>query len=67
MGLLKDATEKFLHWFQDETRYSAGRGGHVNLKHAERARITVNKIPCMVLYVSTKDSYELKLIFYCFL
>jgi protein regulator of cytokinesis 1 len=34
---------------QDETRYSAGRGGHVNLKHAERARITVNKIPCMFL------------------
>lgn len=33
---------------QDETRYSAGRGGHVNLKHAERARITVNKIPSMV-------------------
>ncbi|CAG7866989.1 unnamed protein product [Brassica rapa] len=33
---------------QDENRYSAGRGGHVNLKHAERARVTVNKIPSMV-------------------
>ncbi|VVA91342.1 unnamed protein product [Arabis nemorensis] len=33
---------------QDENRYSAGRGGHVNLKHAEQARITVNKIPSMV-------------------
>uniref|UniRef100_A0A1J3C9B7 65-kDa microtubule-associated protein 7 n=2 Tax=Noccaea caerulescens TaxID=107243 RepID=A0A1J3C9B7_NOCCA len=33
---------------QDENRYTAGRGGHLNLKHAERARITVNKIPSMV-------------------
>ncbi|CAH2037667.1 unnamed protein product [Thlaspi arvense] len=33
---------------QDENRYSTGRGGHVNLKHAERARVTVNKIPSMV-------------------
>ena len=31
--------------FQDENRYSAGRGGHVNLKRAERARVTINKIP----------------------
>lgn len=37
---------------QDENRYSAGRGGHVNLKHAERARVTVNKIPCMILVSS---------------
>ncbi|KAL7000744.1 hypothetical protein U1Q18_001897 [Sarracenia purpurea var. burkii] len=29
----------------DENRYSAGRGAHINLKRAERARITVNKIP----------------------
>ncbi|KAM7487820.1 hypothetical protein LguiB_025304 [Lonicera macranthoides] len=33
---------------QDENRYSAGRGAHVNLKRAERARITVNKIPAIV-------------------
>uniref|UniRef100_A0A5B7B446 Microtubule-associated protein 6 n=1 Tax=Davidia involucrata TaxID=16924 RepID=A0A5B7B446_DAVIN len=33
---------------QDENRYSAGRGAHINLKRAERARITVNKIPAMV-------------------
>ncbi|KAG2261653.1 hypothetical protein Bca4012_013641 [Brassica carinata] len=32
----------------DENRYSAGRGGHVNLKRAERARVTINKIPAMV-------------------
>ncbi|KAJ4974754.1 hypothetical protein NE237_007928 [Protea cynaroides] len=33
---------------QDENRYSAGRGGHINLKRAEKARITVTKIPAMV-------------------
>ncbi|KAK2986655.1 hypothetical protein RJ640_010111 [Escallonia rubra] len=33
---------------QDENRYSAGRGAHINLKRAERARITINKIPAMV-------------------
>lgn len=32
----------------DHNRYSAGRGAHINLKRAERARITVNKIPAMV-------------------
>ncbi|CAH8347348.1 unnamed protein product [Eruca vesicaria subsp. sativa] len=32
----------------DENRYSAGRGGHVNLKRAERARVTISKIPAMV-------------------
>ncbi|XP_042482330.1 65-kDa microtubule-associated protein 6-like isoform X2 [Macadamia integrifolia] len=33
---------------QDEGRYSAGRGAHINLKHAEKARIIVTKIPAMV-------------------
>ncbi|XP_027098642.1 65-kDa microtubule-associated protein 6 [Coffea arabica] len=33
---------------RDETRYSAGRGAHINLKRAERARVMVNKIPVMV-------------------
>jgi protein regulator of cytokinesis 1 len=41
--------EKWLEEYnQDDTRYSAGRGAHVNLKRAERARITVNKIPAIV-------------------
>lgn len=31
--------------YQDHNRYSAGRGAHINLKRAERARITVTKIP----------------------
>lgn len=33
---------------QDDTRYSVGRGGHINLKRAERARVTITKIPAMV-------------------
>lgn len=34
-----------LEHLQDENRYNATRGAHLNLKHAERARATVNKIP----------------------
>lgn len=30
---------------QDENRYNASRGAHLNLKRAEKARILVNKIP----------------------
>ncbi|GAV58115.1 MAP65_ASE1 domain-containing protein [Cephalotus follicularis] len=33
---------------QDNNRYSAGRGAHINLKRAERARVTVSKIPAIV-------------------
>ncbi|CAL9055741.1 65-kDa microtubule-associated protein 6-like isoform X1 [Musa acuminata AAA Group] len=33
---------------QDENRYSCGRGGHINLKRAEKARITIIKIPALV-------------------
>ncbi|KAI3467947.1 hypothetical protein Pfo_024610 [Paulownia fortunei] len=41
--------EKWLEDYdQDENRYSAGRGAHINLKRAERARIMVNKIPVIV-------------------
>jgi hypothetical protein len=32
---------------QDENRYNASRGAHLNLKRAEKARILVNKIPGM--------------------
>ncbi|KAH6809771.1 Microtubule associated protein family protein [Perilla frutescens var. frutescens] len=41
--------EKWLEDYnQDQNRYSAGRGAHINLKRAERARIMINKIPAMV-------------------
>jgi hypothetical protein len=30
---------------QDDNRYNSGRGAHLNLKRAEKARIQVNKIP----------------------
>ncbi|QHO18083.1 65-kDa microtubule-associated protein [Arachis hypogaea] len=33
---------------QDDNRYNAGRGAHISLKRAERARVTVSKIPAMV-------------------
>ncbi|PKU85196.1 65-kDa microtubule-associated protein 6 [Dendrobium catenatum] len=33
---------------QDENRYRAGRGAHLNLKHAEKARLTAVKIPGIV-------------------
>ncbi|XP_057785176.1 65-kDa microtubule-associated protein 6-like [Salvia miltiorrhiza] len=41
--------EKWLEDYNlDHNRYSAGRGAHINLKRAERARIMINKIPAMV-------------------
>ncbi|XP_019151778.1 PREDICTED: 65-kDa microtubule-associated protein 5 [Ipomoea nil] len=33
---------------RDENRYSAGRGAHINLKRAEKARVLVTKIPSLV-------------------
>ena len=33
--------------WQDDNRYSATRGAHLNLKRAEKARVLVNKIPGM--------------------
>ncbi|XP_078161228.1 65-kDa microtubule-associated protein 6-like [Carex rostrata] len=33
---------------QDQNRYSSGRGAHLNLKRAEKARILVAKIPAIV-------------------
>ncbi|RWW54350.1 hypothetical protein BHE74_00039075 [Ensete ventricosum] len=34
-----------VHTRQDENRYNAGRGAHLSLKRAEKARALVNKIP----------------------
>ncbi|XP_039124459.1 65-kDa microtubule-associated protein 6-like isoform X2 [Dioscorea cayenensis subsp. rotundata] len=33
---------------QDENRYMAGRGAHLNLKRAEKARVIISKLPAMV-------------------
>lgn len=30
---------------QDDNRYNAGRGAHLTLKRAEKARVLVNKLP----------------------
>nr|GMD26546.1 65-kDa microtubule-associated protein 6-like [Ipomoea batatas] len=41
--------ENWLEGFNlNQSHYSGGRGAHINLKRAERARILVNKIPGMV-------------------
>jgi hypothetical protein len=33
---------------RDDNRYNSGRGAHLNLKRAEKARILVSKIPALV-------------------
>ena len=50
-------------FYQDHSRYSAGRGAHINLKRAERARITVTKIPGTLFFSSIYQAmfYESKL------
>jgi Ase1/PRC1/MAP65 family protein len=37
---------------QDQNRYSSGRGAHLNLKRAEKARILVAKIPGTIMQIS---------------
>ncbi|EEF50396.1 PLE, putative [Ricinus communis] len=39
---------------RDDNRYNAGRGAHLTLKRAERARAVVNKIPAMVEALTSK-------------
>ncbi|KAG8086356.1 hypothetical protein GUJ93_ZPchr0010g8085 [Zizania palustris] len=39
---------------KDDNRYNAGRGAHIMLKRAEKARVLVNKIPGMVDALKTK-------------
>lgn len=53
--IMKNDTKGYL---QDSKRYSAGRGAHINLKRAEKARILVRKIPskfqhgcCKIMYI----------------
>ncbi|CAG7905245.1 unnamed protein product [Brassica rapa] len=39
---------------RDDNRYNAGRGAHLTLKRAEKARILVNKLPGMVETLTAK-------------
>lgn len=39
---------------RDENRYNAGRGAHLTLKRAEKARALVNKIPAMMEALTSK-------------
>ncbi|KAL9245305.1 hypothetical protein vseg_018971 [Gypsophila vaccaria] len=39
---------------RDECRYNGGRGGHLNLKRAEKARVLSGKIPAMVANLTMK-------------
>ncbi|KAF3339765.1 microtubule-associated protein 3 isoform X2 [Carex littledalei] len=63
----KDILEKVEKWLnaceeenwleeysKDENRYNAGRGAHLALKRAEKARAIVNKIPAMIHNLSDK-------------
>ncbi|MFS7935100.1 putative microtubule-associated protein, MAP65/Ase1/PRC1 [Helianthus anomalus] len=35
---------------KDQNRFSGGRSAHISLKRAERARITIKKIPCIYFF-----------------
>ncbi|KAJ0988441.1 hypothetical protein J5N97_006797 [Dioscorea zingiberensis] len=39
---------------QNENRFMAGRGAHLNLKRAEKARVIISKLPAMVNNLITK-------------
>lgn len=39
-------------YFQDDNRYNAGRGAHLTLKRAEKARALVNKLPGMTIILT---------------
>ncbi|XP_068655730.1 65-kDa microtubule-associated protein 8 isoform X1 [Aristolochia californica] len=41
-------------YMRDENRYSVSRGAHKNLKRAERARVTVSRIPALVDSLTAK-------------
>ncbi|CAA2988902.1 65-kDa microtubule-associated protein 3-like [Olea europaea var. sylvestris] len=41
---------------RDENRYNAGRGAHLTLKRAEKARVLVNKLPTIVDALASKTS-----------
>jgi hypothetical protein len=47
---------------QDPKRYSAGRGAHINLKRAEKARILVTKIPSKTPFEFCRIMYRFQLL-----
>ncbi|XP_021899613.1 65-kDa microtubule-associated protein 8 isoform X1 [Carica papaya] len=58
--LARDEERWLEEYSMDENRYSVSRGAHKNLRRAERARVTVNKIPAVVetLIAKTKSWEE---------
>ncbi|XVF02748.1 hypothetical protein REPUB_Repub04eG0200600 [Reevesia pubescens] len=52
--LARDEERWLEEYSMDENRYSVSRGAHRNLRRAERARVTVNKIPALVDSLITK-------------
>ncbi|PON50652.1 Microtubule-associated protein, MAP65/Ase1/PRC [Parasponia andersonii] len=67
--MLAREEERWLEEYsRDENRYSVSRGAHRNLKRAERARITVNKITALVDSLIEKTKIweeERKKVFLC--
>ncbi|RRT37273.1 hypothetical protein B296_00046089 [Ensete ventricosum] len=60
-AILKLKTEKKIRTQKDENKYSAGRGAHLNLKRAEKARAIVTKIPAInLLYCCLQDQKKLQ-------
>ncbi|XP_057949573.1 65-kDa microtubule-associated protein 8 isoform X2 [Malania oleifera] len=57
--LARDEERWLEEYSMDDNRYSVSRGAHRNLRRAERARITVNKIPALVdLLITKTKSWE---------
>ncbi|GKV16100.1 hypothetical protein SLEP1_g26793 [Rubroshorea leprosula] len=58
--LARDEERWLEEYNRDENRYTVRRGAHKNLRRAERARVTVNKIPALVdsLIAKTKSWEE---------
>lgn len=57
--LARDEERWLEEYNMDENRYSVSRGAHKNLRRAERARVTVNKIPALVdLLIAKTKSWE---------
>lgn len=57
--LARDEERWLEEYNRDDNRYSVSRGAHRNLKRAERARVTVTKIPALVhMLISLTRDWE---------